>query len=81
MKKIDEKKTLKYAVAFYFCNSGKINFLLGSKMYQHIDTVYDEREDGRGCNTIEVAYDYKAMKYVALCVSDEKIGDREITIL
>ena len=27
-KKIDEKKTLKYAVAFYFCTSGKINFIL-----------------------------------------------------
>ena len=45
-KKIDEKKTLKYAVAFYFCTSGKINFMLGNKMYQHINTVYDQREDG-----------------------------------
>ena len=26
-KKVDEKKTLKYAVAFYFCTSGKINFM------------------------------------------------------
>ena len=39
-KKVDEKKTLKYAVAFYFCTSGKINFMLGNKMYQHINTVY-----------------------------------------
>ena len=45
-KKIDEKNTLKYAVAFYFCTLGKINFMLGNKMYQHIDTVYDQREDG-----------------------------------
>ena len=37
-KKIDEKNTLKYAVAFYFCTLGKINFMLGNKMYQHIDT-------------------------------------------
>ena len=50
-KKVDEKKTLKYAVAFYFCTSGKINFMLGNKMYQHINTVYDQREDGRGFNT------------------------------
>ena len=50
-KKIDEEKTLKYAVAFYFCTSGKVNFMLGNKMYQHIDTVYDQREDGRdSCN-------------------------------
>ena len=27
-KKVDEKKTLKYAVAFYFCTSGKINLSL-----------------------------------------------------
>ncbi len=47
-KKIDEKNTLKYAVAFYFCTLGKINFMLGNKMYQHIDTVCDQREDGRG---------------------------------
>ena len=53
-KKIDEEKTLKYAVAFYFCTSGKVNFMLGNKMYQHIDTVYDQREDGRGFNTCEV---------------------------
>ena len=26
-KKIDEEKTLKYAVAFYFCTSGKVNFM------------------------------------------------------
>ena len=31
-KKVDEKKTLKYAVAFYFCTSGKINFMLGNKI-------------------------------------------------
>ena len=45
-RKVDEKKTLKYAVAFYFCTSGKINFMSGKKMY----IVYDQREDGRGSN-------------------------------
>ena len=81
MQKVDEKKTLSYAVAFHFDMPGIKNFLMGNKTYQHINTVYDKREDGRGCNTIEVDYDYRAMKYVALCVSDEKIGNREITIL
>ena len=79
-KKIDEKKTLKYAVAFYFCTSGKINFMLGNKMYQHINTVYDQREDGRGFNTCEVVYNYKAQKYEVLNVSTE-IGNKEIRIL
>nr|DAZ77352.1 MAG TPA: hypothetical protein [Caudoviricetes sp.] len=81
MKKVDEKKTLSYAVAFHFNTSGVRNFLMGNKTYQHINTVYDKRDDGRGWNTIEVAYDYRAMKYVALCVSDEKIGGKEIAIL
>lgn len=80
MTKIDEKKTLKYAVAFHFCTTGKINFLMKKKMYQHIDTVYDQREDGRGFNTIEIVYNYKLMKYEALNV-DEKIGNEEIVIL
>ena len=79
-KKIDEKKTLKYAVAFYFCTSGKINFMLGNKRYQHIDTVYDQREDGRGFNTCEVVYNYKAQRYEVLNV-DTEIGNKEITIL
>ena len=79
-KKIDEKKTLKYAVAFYFCTSGKINFMLGNKMYQHINTVYDQREDGRGFNTCEVVYNYKVQKYEVLNV-DTEIGNKEITIL
>nr|DAQ19222.1 MAG TPA: hypothetical protein [Caudoviricetes sp.] len=79
-KKIDEKKTLKYAVAFYFCTSGKVNFMLGKKMYQHINTVYDQREDGRGFNTCEVVYNYKAQKYEVLNV-DTEIGNKEIAIL
>lgn len=80
-KKIESKKTLAYAVAFIFCSTGKVNFLLGNKMYQHVNTVYDQREDGRGFNTCEVVYNYKAQKYEVLTVSDEKIGNKEITIL
>lgn len=79
-KKIDEKKTLRYAVAFYFCNSDKINFMLGKKMYQHVDTVYDQREDGIGFNTCEVVYNYKSQEYEVLAV-DTEIGNKEITIL
>lgn len=80
-KKIDIKKTLAYAVAFYFCTPGKVNFMMGNKMYQHISTVSDEREDGRGFNTCEVVYNYKAQKYEVLNVSDDKIGNKEIAIL
>ena len=63
IKRIDEKKTLEYAVAFHFHTSGSINFMMGNIMYQHIKTIYDERADGRGQNTLEVVYNYKKMKY------------------
>lgn len=79
-KKVDEKKTLKYAVTFQFCTLGKINFLLGKKKYQHVDTVYDQREDGRGFNTCEVVYNYASQKYEVLNV-DTEIGNKEIVIL
>lgn len=49
-KSIDKKKTLEYAVAFYFYDSGCVNFMMGNIMYQHIKTIYDERADGRGQN-------------------------------
>lgn len=32
-KKIESKKTLAYAVAFIFNTTGKVNFMLGNKMY------------------------------------------------
>ena len=78
MRTIDVKKTLAYAVAFYFTTSGKIDFRMGKKTYQYINTVYDVREDGRGTNAVVVLYDYRAQKYVAFNVDDEKIGNQEI---
>ena len=81
IKKVDEKKTLKYAVAFYFRTSGKINFMLGNKMYQHINTVYDQREDGRGFNTCEVVYNCKAQKYEVLNVDTEIGQQRDYDII
>lgn len=62
-KKIDERKTLRFAVAFHFQTSGKTNFIMGLKSYQHINTIYDQREDGRGFNTLEIVYNYNSQKY------------------
>ena len=80
-KSIDKKKTLEYAVAFHFHTSGSINFMMGNIMYQHIKTIYDERADGRGQNTLEVVYNYKKMKYEVLCLTDSKLAQKEISIL
>lgn len=40
--KIDEKKTLAYAVAFCF-NEASVYFLMGNTMYEYVHTVYDRR--------------------------------------
>ncbi|MBO5814018.1 MAG: hypothetical protein J6R13_05840 [Alistipes sp.] len=81
MKRIDAKKTLAYYVAFHLCGCTHIDFRLGKKVYQYINTIYDQRADGRGYNTLAVAYDYSAQKYIVLNVSDEKIGNKEIEII
>lgn len=79
-KKIDSKKTLRYAVAFHFSTSGSINFMIGSKMYRHVDTVYDEQDASSSINTLEIVYNYSSQKYEVLNV-DTEIGNKEIRIL
>ena len=71
-KKVDKKKTLAYAVAFYFTDVS-VKFMMGNAMYEYVHTVYDRRYDN--------VYNYKRMKYEVLVVSDEKVGDKEIHIL
>ena len=79
-KKVDKKKTLAYAVAFYFTEAS-IKFMMGNTMYEYVHTVYDRRYDNGGFNTLAVVYNYKKMKYEVLVVSDEKVGDKEIQII
>ena len=79
-KKVDKKKTLAYAVAFYFTDAS-VKFMMGNTMYEYVHTVYDRRYDNGGFNTLAVVYNYKKMKYEVLVVSDEKVGDKEIQII
>ena len=39
-KKVDKKKTLAYAVAFYFTDVS-VKFMMGNAMYEYVHTVYD----------------------------------------
>lgn len=80
MKKVQVENTLSYAVEFIFPTSGNIDFMMGKKRYQHIGIGYNKEVDGTRGATIEVAYDYKAMKNVSWRMSDEKIGGKEIVI-
>ena len=75
-KKIDKRKTLAYAVAFYFTDAS-VKFMMGNTMYEYVHTVYDRRYDNGGFNTLVIVYNYKRLKYEALVVSDEKVGDKE----
>lgn len=79
-KKIDIKKTLKYAVAFHFQPSEKTDFMLGRKLYQYIGTVHDNDESKQIYTTLIVVYDYLAQKYDVLNMS-ESLGDREVKII
>lgn len=81
MKKIDEKNTLAYAVNFLFPTSGSVDFRMGNKIYQHISTTFDRRSSDSGWNTLEICYDYKAMRYVVFNMSDDKISNKEIVIV
>ena len=46
-KKVDKKKTLAYAVAFYFTDVS-VKFMMGNAMYEYVHTVYDRRYDNGG---------------------------------
>ena len=79
-KKVDEKKTLKHAVAFTFHNATNIRFSIGKKIYEYINTVYDH-SPANGSNTVAILYDYDKTRYMAVDVDHERIGSKEITIL
>lgn len=77
----DSTKTLGYASAFIFNKDYPQKFMIGKKVYQYVNTVYDRRDVDGGYNTIVVVYDYKAQKYEAFNLSDEKLSNKEIVIL
>ena len=74
-----KKLTLAYAVAF--CFEANTNFQMGKKIYQYVATVYDQREDGRGSNTVAVVYDFAKQEYKAINVDLPEWGAREIIIM
>lgn len=78
MRRVKQEDTFAYAVAYTLQSYKFINFRLDGKprIYQYITVVYDPREDGRGCNTVAVCYDYRAQKYVAFNIDDEQVGNK-----
>lgn len=76
---MEKRKDLAYAVAFQL-SSGDC-FLIGETKYKFVQVVYDRRYDNESNNTLAVVYNYKLRKYQVLVVSDEKVGNKKVTIL
>lgn len=54
--------------------------MIKDRLYEYINTVYDH-DMMDGANTIAVLHDLKYMKYIAVNVDKDPIGNKEITIL
>lgn len=80
MKKIDEKKTFKYVVTYMLFRHTNVEIQVGKKFYEFIN-VCDDYNTLNGCNTIAVLYDFRAQKYIAVKVDDEKFNKVETIIL
>lgn len=80
MKKIEEKKTFKYVVTYMLFRHTNVEIQVGKKFYEFIN-VCDDYNTLNGCNTIAVLYDFKAQKYIAIKVDDEKFNKVETIIL
>lgn len=77
MGKIEEKKTFKYVVTYMLY---KRTYKSRKKTYEFVN-VCDDNKTAFGCNTIAVLYDFKAQKYIAVKVDDEKFNKVETIIL
>ena len=77
---MNDKKKFSYVVTFLLYNQTGIKIQLGNKIYEYINTVNDYNT-ANGCNTVAVLYDFKAQKYIAVKVDNEKFNKVETIIL
>lgn len=80
MGKIEEKKTFKYVVTYMLYRHTNVLIKVGKKTYEFVN-VCDDNKAVFGYNTIAVLYDFKAQKYIAIKVDDEKFNKVETIIL
>lgn len=79
-KVIDEKNRFSYLVTFDLFNQTNVKIMVGNKIYEYVNTIIDYNA-ANGRSTIAVLYDFKAQKYIAVNIQDEKINSKECTIL
>lgn len=73
-------KRFAYVITFLLYQKTGIKIQLGNKIYEYINTINDYNTIN-GCNTIAVLYDFRAQKYVAFNIIDEKLNEKECIIL
>lgn len=54
--------------------------MVGNNIYEYVNTINDYNA-ANGCNTIAVLYDFKAQKYIAINIQDEKFNSKECVII
>lgn len=79
-KVIDEKKKFSYVVTFDLFRQTNVKIMVGNHIYEYVNTINDYNA-ANGCNTIAVLYDFKAQKYVAVNIQDEKFNSKECVII
>ena len=79
-KVLDEKKRFSYLVTFYLLNQTNVKIMVGNRIYEYVNTI-DDHNAANGCNTIAVLYDFKAQKYIAVNIQDDKFNSKECVII
>ena len=79
-KVIDEKKRFSYLVTFNLFNQTNVKIMVGNKIYEFVNTIIDYNA-ANGCSTIAVLYDFKAQKYIAINIQDEKFNSKECVVI
>ena len=79
-KVIDEKKRFSYVVTFGLFDQTNVKIMVGNHIYEYVNTITDYNA-ANGCNTIAVLYDFKAQKYIAINIRDEKFNSKECVVI
>lgn len=79
-KVIDKKKKFSYVVTFDLFRQTNVKISVGNKIYEYVNTINDYNA-ANGCNTIAVLYGFKALKYIAVDIQDEKFNSKECVII
>lgn len=57
-----------------------VKIMVGNNIYEYVNTI-DDHNAANGCNTIAVLYDFKAQKYIAVNIQDDKFNSKECVII